>query len=772
MTDRGTKIIDALQRRWRSAALVVSAIAGTVAGSVGVGAGLERSLAEAEWSVRRHAASGTIHIVEIDARSIAAIDRWPWPRSNYARLIDQLRSAGVASIVFDVDFSSQSTPDQDGAFAAGLERADGKVILPTFGQEAGGGQQGWTDSLPIPELRDHSSLAAVSILPDTDGTVRRAPVGTMTGGLPRPSLSAMIAGLNGAAGQDFPIDFAIDPQTIPRHSFVDIRDGKFNQSELAGKTIVIGATAVEMGDRYGVPRHGVISGVVIQALAAETLLAGMPHEGGWPVPVCVALGLAWLILRQRSRLGLVLAIVTAPLMLFVVSTLCASAFRLSFPIVPAMVVILYAGVVSVGMRLVAAAHRRRSHDIETGLPNRVALRDALHSYEGAGVIAARIADFDKLAAVLGDAGTAALVRRVTERIALVAEGSTIYRIEDRMLAWRCYDREQLEERMAALRAAMLSPLEVNGRRVDVALAMGFADEGERASHVLANAALAADRALAAGESWRFHHAEEDEAVDRELSLLSELDEAIGNNEIQVVYQPKLDLKANRISSVEALVRWQHPTRGFLRPDLFIPLAERNDRIAGLTLHVLAQTIADLKQWQSCGHAVTGAVNLSAKLLSAPDFIAEVRRLVQSSDIAPSFLTFEVTESAAMIDPAGAVAALESFQALGISISMDDYGTGQSTLSYLKKLPLNELKIDRSFVQFAHQNRGDGVLVRSTVNLAHELGLKVVAEGIEDAECLAFLRAIGCDLAQGYFISRPVPAEELRLLLDRTYADAA
>jgi EAL domain-containing protein (putative c-di-GMP-specific phosphodiesterase class I) len=139
-------------------------------------------------------------------------------------------------------------------------------------------------------------------------------------------------------------------------------------------------------------------------------------------------------------------------------------------------------------------------------------------------------------------------------------------------------------------------------------------------------------------------------------------------------------------------------------------------------------------------------------------------MVERSAVDPAWLTFEVTESAAMSDPEGAAGALHSFREMGIAISMDDYGTGQSTLSYLKQLPLNELKIDRSFVQFAHQNRGDGVLVRSTVDLAHELGLKVVAEGVEDAECLAFLRGIGCDMVQGYFVSRPIGAADLETLL--------
>jgi EAL domain-containing protein (putative c-di-GMP-specific phosphodiesterase class I)/CHASE2 domain-containing sensor protein len=768
------RLISFLYHHWRAAALTAAALIAVFAGTSGFGVGLERWLSERSWSIRAHDASGDIHIVEIDARSIAAIQRWPWPRSNYARLIDQLREAGAATIAFDVDYSSESTPDQDAAFAAGLERAGGRVILPTFGQRAGGGQDGWTDSLPIPQLRDHATLAAVSILPDADGYVRRAPVGTMTAGVPRPSLSAMVAGAEGAAGQDFPIDFAIDAASIPRHSFIDIRNGTFDRAALAGKTVVIGATAVELGDRYAVPNQGVIPGVVIQALAAETLAHGIPREGGWQLPLLIALGLAWLILSTRSRAQLAVVSLAAPLIMFAAATIAGAALHWQFPMVPALMALGLAAASATGMRLIASARRRRAIDAASGLPNRVALRDAMRTYPGAGIVAARIAEFDKLAAGLGEASTAELIRRVRDRVALVTEGNTVYRIEDRVLAWRCYDEEQLEDRIGSLRTAMLGPVEVAGRRVDVTLALGFAPElaSGPADRIVAHATLAADRALVNGAGWHFHDADEDEVVDRELSLLGELDEAIGKGEIEVVYQPKLDLRTNRIASVEALVRWHHATRGFLRPDLFIPLAERNHRIAGLTLHVLEQTMRDLLRWQSLGHEITGAVNLSAKLLNSAEFIAALRNLVETSGVAPETLTFEVTESAAMNDPAAAAAALESFKRIGIAISMDDYGTGQSTLSYLKQLPLDELKIDRSFVQFAHENRSDGVLVRSTVNLAHELQLKVVAEGVEDPACLEFLRSIGCDLVQGYLISRPVPADELEPLLHRSYADAA
>lgn len=770
-----TAMLRPIPRHWRFIALAFSATLGVLAALSGFARSPEQMLSAANAQLRSHPASGDLHIVEIDARSIAAIDRWPWPRRNYAAVVDRLRRAGAASIAFDVDFSSHADPQDDAAFAAALARPGSNVILPTFGQKAGGGRAGWTDSLPIAPLREHAVLAAVSILPDADGAVRRAPIATVTDGLPRPSLSAMIAGISGgAADSNFPIDYAIDPTTIPRHSFVDIRDGRFDPAAFAGKRVLIGATAIELGDRYAVPNYGVIPGVVIQAIAAETLRGGVPREGGWVLPLLFALLCGWGMLHLRLSKALLAAAIAAPLALFALSVAARALLASRFPIVPGLVALTSLSAAAYAMRILMAARKHRLEDPATGLPNRHAMRGAVRANAGRGVVAARFAEYDKLASALGDRAIIDLIHRVCERIAMVTGGEIVFRVEHRALAWQCDDAQQFETVLATLRTLMLSLVEVAGRRIDVALVYGFspirADEDPEGTIV--RALLAADQALALGQSWQVHDEEAEEAVDREFSLLGELDEAIASHEIDVHYQPKLCLETNLIASVEALVRWNHPTRGSLRPDLFVPLAERNGRIAGLTLHVLERTISDLHAWSERGHAVTAAVNLSAKLLNSATFIADLRRLIEISGIAPHVLTFEVTESAAMTNAAEAAAALESFQAMGIAISIDDYGTGQSTLSYLKQLPLNELKIDRSFVQFAHRNRSDGVLVQSTINLAHELGLKVVAEGVEDAECLAFLRAAGCDMIQGYLISKAVPADMLSALLERPVALAA
>ena len=739
----------------------------------GKGTGLDRFVREVVWSFRQSEASGDLLLVEIDARSIAGISRWPWPRDHHAGVVEKLHQAGAASISFDVDFSSHSTALGDDAFAQAILKAGGMVTLATFVQEAGGGAKGWAESLPIPALRENAALAAVSVLPDKDGHVRRMPLGVVTASIPRPSLSAMIAGVGGAVENDFPIDFAIDPATIPRLSFMDIEAGHFNPEAVRGKHIVIGATAVELGDRYAVPRFGVIPGVVIQALSSETLMRGVPREAGWRLPLLVMLLAGIALLQTRSWRQLAVGWFSAPMAMFGVAILLDTAWNWTFLMAPTLACWLILGAAASGMRLLKTARKNRRHDAQTGLPNRLALEEALQTYAATGLMVAKIGNFEKISSGLGGQSMAALVQRVHDRIATVVHDCTIYRLDDRILAWRLSDRDDMDRQTATLRTFMLSPVEVAGKRVDVALGLGFAAEltDDAVHQVIDNAMLAAVRAIEDGSTWREYDAADANTVELELSLLGELDEAVKHGGIYVLYQPKLDLRSNTVVSVEALVRWQHPVRGFLRPDIFIPLAERNDRIDGLTMHVLSLALADLSHWHANGQTLTCAVNISAKLLTEPDFLNRLQALIADSGIDPQWLTLEVTESATVHDPDAAAAALRLFRDMGIAISMDDYGTGQSTLSYLKQLPLSELKIDRSFVQFAHLNRSDGALVRSTIDLAHELGLKVVAEGVEDAECLHFLASVGCDMAQGYLISKPVAAAEITTMLQKKKAAA-
>ena len=725
----------------------------------------EHRLEEITFALFERPASGQVHIVEMDAASMAAIQRWPWPREHYARTVAALDAAGVRSISFDVDFSSSAEPAGDAAFGAAIAAANAPVALPTFAQSAGFRESRQLDSLPIAPLREHAHLASVSVVPDADGYVRRMPLGTVTGTLARPSIAAFVAGRAGSVGESFPIDYSVNPGAIPRHSFIAIERGEFDAASLKGKDVIIGATAIELGDRYAVPRHGVIPGVIVQALAAETLAEVVPVYGSWPAPLALAALLALMVgaAGRRGRVALRFALAAGGLVIawFAVRL----SFALWFEIVPALVLLGMATALRLMILTLRQAERARRIDPESGLPNKLALDSGKPAPDTRHFIAAQIDEFDALKLAVGEDNLGDLLRRLVERLQVAGNADTVFRIDNRTLVWASpLALEELEQLLAGLRAVMRSPFEVAGRRLGVSLTFGVA--AADITEAAGNAAHAASLAKRSGKPWRLHTDGEGEAASEQFSLLGELDEALGNGDVRVAYQPKLNLKTGRIDSVEALVRWKHPVRGMLPPDSFIPLIEEAGRIDDLTIAVLTRSLADMKSWCERGLVVGVAVNISAGLLASDSFASRALAVVARSGAPVHRLTFEVTESAQFEDTDKAIAILEAFQAAGIRISMDDYGTGQSTLNYLKLLPVSELKIDRMFVQHAHVDRGDAMLVRSTVRLAHELGLKVVAEGIEDEACLAFLKSIGCDYAQGYYVGRPMSAEDLAALVAR------
>ena len=755
----------------RAAGTLALALLVVLAALTGSFRAVEHKLEELTFAALERPASGRVHVVEMDAASMAAIQSWPWPRDHYARLVQQLDAAGVRSISFDVDLSGAGDPLRDQAFADAIAAAEAPVALPTFAQKAGFNETRLLDTLPIAPLREHAALASVSVAPDRDGLVRQMPLGTMTANTARPSIATFVAGRAGAAGQDFPIDYAVDPATIPRHSFIAIERGLFRPELLRGKDVIVGATAIEMGDRYNVPRHGVIPGVIVQALAAETLVDTVPARGGWGVLLGLATVFALLAGAARRRLFVVQRTAAGALLLVAVWLGVRMTASVWLEFMPALALLAAAA----ALRLVILTHRaqvlRQRIDAESGLPNRLAFDAGRKDAEGRYVIAAQIDDFDSLKLAVGGDHTGELLRRLVERLTVATGANTIYRTEDRTLVWLTpLEISELEPLMAGLRAIMRSPFEVAGRRLGVSLTFGVA--GADASDAAANAAHAASQAKRSGKAWRLHSDGEGETAAQQFSLLGELDDALREGDIRVHYQPKVNLATGTIDSVEALVRWQHRSRGMLPPDCFIPVIEEAGRIEDLTLGVLAQSIRDMRRWCEQGLVIGVAVNISAGLLASESFASKALALVARAGAPAHRLTFEVTESAQFEDIDKAIAMLESFRAAGINISMDDYGTGQSTLNYLKALPVSELKIDRSFVQHAHIDHGDAMLVRSTVQLAHELGIKVVAEGIEDADCLAFLKTIGCDYAQGYFVGRPLTADALADLVREPEAVAA
>lgn len=760
--------------RGRPVAALALALASVLAFGLtlsGWAAGGDEQLRIARESLFSRQASGTIHIAEIDTKSIAALRAWPWPRETHAHLVDNLRAAGAKTVAFDVDFSAPSSPASDSAFAAALERAGGSVILPTFRQRAGATAKAYAENIPIAPLRAHAFLASVNVHPDADGIMRTFTYGTTTDGIARPAMPAMLAGVPGRIGESFPVNTAIAPQSLPRHSVSDILSGRIARGALEGKTVLIGATAIELGDRYAMPRHGIQPGVVIQALAAETLLQGLVMPDYGPAgPILLALAMLIVIARQQRNHA---AWGAAAIAVLLALPLLLESLGIGTVEVAAAAVALLAGLTVLIFGSAAARFEAlRLFDPQTHLPNARALRRHLASARDGALIVMRIRNFDEIAALISEEERPALIGQVCSRIAIGGHDPAIFSLGNGRLAWTAdgADLAALCEGLDGLAALFTSRIAIGGQRIIVNPAFGIARGEDR--HDPAHADLAAARAAALGARWHLYSPELAGSTGRAQRFLGEIDDAMAAGDIHLVFQPKLSLATGRIGGVEALVRWNHATLGPIPPDQFVPVLEEGGRMAELTLFIVDRCAETARRWHALGLDTGIAVNISAPLFADRGFVAALMARIDALGTLASLLAIEITESAAVLDDAPTVRALETLRARGLTIAIDDYGTGQSTLSYLKKFPADEIKIDQSFIRNLPHETSDQILVRSTIAMAHELGFKVIAEGVEDEDCLTMLAAMGCDTVQGWHIGKGVPLDEIETRLTAPAIPAA
>lgn len=317
----------------------------------------------------------------------------------------------------------------------------------------------------------------------------------------------------------------------------------------------------------------------------------------------------------------------------------------------------------------------------------------------------------------------------------------------------------------------LEPLfEVEKHQLSVKASIGisiYREHGDNEASLLKNADVAMYEAKRNHVGYAFYDATSDNHNPDNLSLLSQLRRALTNDELQLYYQPKIDLLHSKSSGVEALLRWPHKEKGMIPPDVFIPLAEQGGLIKPLTYWVIDTALAQYSAWQKFGLTINIAVNLSAKNLDDSDLPNLLREKLEKWIVPPQNLVLEITETSIISDPAKALDVLTRLDDMGITLSIDDYGTGYSSLAYIKKLPVDEIKIDRSFVANINVNKDDAVIVKSTIDLAHSLGMRVVSEGVEDKETVEHLRALNCDYVQGYYYSRPLPVAETTAWFQQT-----
>jgi diguanylate cyclase (GGDEF)-like protein len=324
-----------------------------------------------------------------------------------------------------------------------------------------------------------------------------------------------------------------------------------------------------------------------------------------------------------------------------------------------------------------------------------------------------------------------------------------------------HDPAWIEQIATGLTHCVSAPFVVDELSLEVGASIGiarFPDDGDDSHALLRCADIAMYAAKEAQCDFKLYAANQNQHSVRRLSVLSDIRHALSSDEIVVHFQPIVELDNLAVTGAEGLVRWQHPELGLIPPAAFVQTVEQTGLIGPLTRHVLERSIAECESWRKAGYALSVAVNLSVRNLVDRDLPREIERLLATYSLPADALQLEITESMIMSDPERAIATVTRLSDLGVRMSVDDFGTGYSSLANLRRLPIDELKIDRSFVAPMLHDESDLIIVRSTINLGHDLGLRIIAEGVEDSATLNQLALLGCDLAQGYHLSRPMPAD--------------
>ena len=733
--------------------LLWTALAGLIFGLIGFGEMAEDSLRVARNRLHMHKASGDIVLVKIDDESLREVGRWPWPRRDYAQLSDELTNAGARRVFFDIVFNDPSSSTDDQLLADALKRSGHSYLA--MRTRSGPNGQSVSGTRPMPMLARYATLGNISAPYNYENAMWQLPYEVSVGNQQIASFAALLASVKGHGGELFKIDYSLDPATIPTVRASSVLSGTFDRKAIAGKDVLIGADSETIGDQYFIPGTGKMGGAYVHLIGAETLKSGRPVDLGWIPLFLAALCLAAIALKCRRPAQQVLILGGG------------LAGLLSFPI-PLEARLIYLDVtpglfVIVMVSTVLFWRRFRSKGLVnpvSNLPNLNALRANRDGGDQA-LIAARLFNYEEIIATLPADGERQLIEQIVSRLRVGAADRVLYQGDGGIFAWFEDPKAPFANHLDALYSMFRNPARAAGISIDLSIAFGVEiGSGRSLASRLASALVAADEAAHHGLKWKYHDPDTLQDASWRLSMLSQLDEAIDRGEVWVAYQPQLDIATRQMIGAEALARWSHPEKGPIAASEFVAAAEQHDRIAKLTDFVLEKAVAAAAQIKKRGVEFEIAVNLSARLLADKGFVLRVSALLARHGLAPRHLTLELTETAAVAGSGEGLEMITRLRDLGINIAIDDYGTGLSTLDYLKKIPANEIKIDQSFVKGIVDNRSDRLMVQSTINLAHSLGRKVVAEGVEERDILDLLVTMDCDIAQGFAIGRPMSLDTL------------
>lgn len=753
-----------LWRRLAFAPLTIAAAVGVVFGVVEP-VPLDLVLRQIQSNLMPVPASGEIVIVEASGRDNGGRADAGEPR-RLAELLDALAGYKPKQVFVEQPLTEIGPIRTDDPMVASSEDFARPVIMA---------KKVFEFSKNLPETAEgfderHSNIAvgSTTLRSNAFGYVEKGAYFWSQSALPVPSFASLMAGRTGRNAQFFFLENRVRTETIPSIDASNILTGRLAPNRLANKTILIASTTAE-DDPVRLTTGVRASEAVTHVLAAETLLRGRPRDWGWLPLLSLVLVAEALVLRfvRRSRSATLFRLLGLAAILAALAI--ARLWLINLDAAPALAAMATAAWLYSWRRKKARAEQT---NIRSGLPNMTAFR-AVEPPAGSAVVVARVARHDEIMTAVPADLHGAFARAVAARLTGGDESRPIFHDDSGHFAWfqPALSVAEVECHVSGLKALFGAPVELGDRRIDVELAFGVdLNEGRSTPVRLSSATDAASEAADRGEVAHSAGADRLEQAQWRASLHSAIDTALANEEIWVAYQPQLDLAAGEVVGAEALVRWSHPTRGDIPPSDFIDHAERDGRIDSLTWAVLDHAVSSAALINDDGAAFGVSVNLSAVMLSRPHLHTRVMANLAAHRLPAGRLTLELTETVPLGEDRTIMDNLTRLRAAGVRISIDDYGTGASNLVYLRSVPSDEIKIDKTFVTGLPSSPENTAIVRGTIDMVHALGRTVVAEGVEDMDTLRLLGTMGCDLAQGYAIARPQRLDDFRRLFGRR-ADA-
>jgi len=745
---------ESLLRRKRLKVAVFAILFGLVSAVIDLPLPAEDTLRLARAHLRMRPAPQDIVMIAIDDATLNELGV-PLPdRKHESEVIDRLVEAGVEKIVFDRAHADPETPQSDAQFTRTLERHRGKVWLGML-PEGNMGFQEDAAILPHETFRERAGMASMVGYLSPFGLSAMFPTEVELNGVRHPSISAVLADYDGPPITYRP-DFAYNPSTVPIYRYVDVLRGRVEADELAGKSAIIGQTFLTSSDVFRHPLYGRVPGSYYHILGAHTLKQGTPLDLMW-FPAMLVAGIAILVQalgQWRSSRPLWIATISLP-----IATLVLDEAGINIDIFSALLAM---GAAALGFYRLAKKYY--STEVDAMTTSALSLDKASAELD---VYALKIANLAEMSEEWSARELGEFVNTLITYIKGPGEVGDVA-FERDSLVWLAPKMEavSLERHADGLALMLKTAISHDWQSSSSAPAIGIDTNhalplGQR----IKKAMQAADEAATRGVRFIINDAAYVEARNHRLEIMRALEKGLRDRSIGVAYQPKIDLATGRIVGAETLIRWKPDGQDFVNPQELVLAAEAADRINELTLIVMEAALVDGRRAIAVDENFKLAVNMSAKSLSDTHLLFDMMTMLGRIGFPPENLTLELTETAKLEDKliAPQIAALKQ---RGIGLSIDDFGTGQSNLEYIEKLPSSELKIDKRFVQHMASSEESRAVVRATIEIAHSLGKVVVAEGVEDESIAADLRAMGCDQAQGYLFARAITMPELLVLMGR------